>query len=255
MEDYSLYTAALKTLYISAVINVISLPFISAPYGKHFRGGWGPTIPASLAWFLMESPTIFLTICFYPFGRHVFHPLSLLLVFLYLFHYCNRTLVFPQRLRKGAKGFPISVAAMAFVFNLLNAYVQTRSLSHYSVYEERLSIWVMVRILIGVMVFAWGMWVNVQSDLALLRLKKESGGVYKIPRGGWFEYVCNPNYMGEAAEWFGWAVVAWSPAAWGFFFYTCSNLVPRARTNLRWYGEKFGEEYPKSMKAILPFLF
>lgn len=86
-------------------------------------------------------------------------------------------------------------------------------------------------------------------------LKESGGGGYKIPRGGLFEWVSCPNYLGEILEWAGWAVMTWSWAGLGFFVYTCANLVPRAMANHRWYLEKFGGDYPNNRKAVVPLLY
>ena len=34
--------------------------FISAPYGRHVRKGWGPVIASRYAWMIMEFPAFFL---------------------------------------------------------------------------------------------------------------------------------------------------------------------------------------------------
>lgn len=101
--------------------------------------------------------------------------------------------------------------------------------------------------------FLAGMAVNVTSDLTLVGLKAQGGG-YRIPQGGMFELVSCPNYFGEMVEWLGWAIMTWSWAGLGFFLYTCSNLVPRAIGNHKWYLEKFKEDYPRHRKAVIPFL-
>ncbi|XP_038981034.1 steroid 5-alpha-reductase DET2 [Phoenix dactylifera] len=262
LSDETLFGTALVTLYVMCPLTVLSLRFLAAPYGRHARSGWGPALPAALAWALMESPTLWLTLLLLPRGRHRSHPLALTILALYLLHYIHRTVVYPLRLSiksKSKSGFPLVIALVAFSFNLLNAYLQARSASHYAEYPAASSafafgLWVWLRVLVGMGIFFWGMSVNIRSDLALLRLKAEGGG-YRIPRGGWFEWVSCPNYMGEAAEWLGWAVVACSPAALAFFLYTCSNLVPRARAHHQWYLEKFGEDYPRSRKAVVPFVY
>ncbi|XP_072954711.1 steroid 5-alpha-reductase DET2 [Typha angustifolia] len=262
MEDSTLFSAALISLYLITPITILFLQFLSAPYGKHFRPGWGPTIPSPLAWLLMESPTLWLSAFLFPLGRHRRHPLALAAFLLFLLHYLNRTLLFPLILflnskRKGynPKPFPLLIAAFAFAFNLLNAYLQSRSVSHYSSYPDPIPPWTYARVAVGAFLFFWGMRVNIQSDRTLMRLKEEAKGGYKIPRGGWFEVVSCPNYMGEGAEWLGWALVAWSPAALGFFMYTCANLGPRARAHRSWYIEKFGAEYPAKKKAFVPFVY
>ncbi|KAF4401552.1 hypothetical protein G4B88_001746 [Cannabis sativa] len=253
-DDQTLFHYSLITLYLVGPPTFISLHFLQAPYGKHRRPGWGPTIPAPLAWFLMESPTLWLTFLLLPFGINTSNPKSIFLISFFLLHYFNRTVLFPLRLlrQKTAGDFPLTIAATAFGFNLLNGYLQARSVSHYSDYDG--DEWFWWRFVVGAVVFLTGMAINVGSDRVLVRLK-EGGGGYKVPRGGWFERVSCPNYFGECVEWLGWAIMTWSWAGLGFFLYTCANLVPRARANHNWYLDKFGEDYPKSRKAVLPFLY
>ncbi|XP_057538268.1 steroid 5-alpha-reductase DET2 isoform X2 [Amaranthus tricolor] len=131
-------------------------------------------------------------------------------------------------------------------------FPQIRWVSHYGDYEA--DEWFWERFLVGLVVFGFGMVVNVKSDLVLVGLKAQGGG-YKIPRGGLFELISCPNYLGEIIEWLGWAIMTWSWAGVGFLLYTFSNLVPRAMGNHKWYLEKFKEEYPRNRKAVIPFLY
>ncbi|XP_077216339.1 steroid 5-alpha-reductase DET2-like [Tasmannia lanceolata] len=255
--DQSLFTFSLLFLYLITPLTFISLQFIQAPYGKHFRSGWGPSLPAPFAWFLMESPTLFLTLLLFPLGKNHSHPFALTLISFFLLHYFHRTVIYPtllflrRRKTKPTTSFPISIALTAFAFNLLNTYLQSRWVSHYADFDEGANI--DRRFWVGVVVFLIGMGVNVWSDRKLMELR--GGGSYRIPKGGLFEWVSCPNYLGEAVEWFGWAVMTWSWVGLGFFLYTCANLVPRAEGHRKWYVEKFGEEYPKSRKAIFPFVY
>ncbi|KAF6160944.1 hypothetical protein GIB67_007585 [Kingdonia uniflora] len=258
-SDKTLFQYSLISLFLIAPPTYLSLQFLQAPYGKHYRSSWGLTIPPSLAWFLMEGPTLWLTFLIYPFGQNRSNLKSLTLISVFLIHYVHRTCIYPLRLPKRAKakggnGFPVVIALLAFGFNLLNAYLQARWVSHYADYENENDWCFWGRFCIGLAIFSVGMTVNVWSDLVLVGLKGKDGG-YKIPRGGWFELVSCPNYFGELVEWLGWTVMTWSLVGLGFFLYTCANLVPRAHANHRWYKEMFVEDYPKSRKAVIPFLY
>lgn len=126
--DETFFRYCVLTLIFSGPPTAVALKFLQAPYGKHNRSGWGPTLSPPLAWFLMESPTLWLTLLLFPFGRHSHNPKALLLFSPYLLHYFHRTVIYPLRLLRSSSssknGFPMSIAAMAFTFNLLNAYIQ-----------------------------------------------------------------------------------------------------------------------------------
>ncbi|KAI5567871.1 hypothetical protein BDE02_13G120300 [Populus trichocarpa] len=259
--DQSFFHCSLLSYYLLGPPTFIALRFFQFPYGKHNRLGWGPTIPPPLAWFIMESPSTLLPLILFPFGHHFTNLKALVLMSPYLLHYFHRTFIYPLRIYQSTSqqntkttiGFPLILTFNGFLTQALNTYIQARWVSHYkSDYDSDggLFWW---KFFGGLVVFLWGMRINMWADTALLVLKRESGG-YKVPRGGWFELVTCPNYFGEIVEWLGWAVMTWSWAGFGFFLYTCSNLVPRACANHKWYLQKFGEDYPKNRKAVIPFV-
>nr|KYP57094.1 putative steroid reductase DET2 [Cajanus cajan] len=102
-------------------------------------------ISAPLAWFLMESPTLWLTLLLFPQGRHASDPKAETLMTPFLLHYFHRTALYPFRLT------PFPLALMAFTFN---SYLQARTVSHYIDYSTGL-FWHR---------FFLGMWINVWAN-------------------------------------------------------------------------------------------
>lgn len=231
-------------------VTFVGLLFVVAPYGgRHGRGGWGPTVPARVAWIVMEAPAPVLFVVFFLLGSRRVHLVPLVFLALWLVHYVYRAFVYPFLMRSGSR-MPVLVMALAIAFNTLNAWVNARWISEYGTYPVA---WLAdPRFWIGVALFAGGLTLNARSDRTLRRLKRAGGG-YRIPHGGGFRYVSSPNYLGEMIEWTGWAIATWSLAGTAFALYTIANLGPRAVANHRWYRSTF-PNYPPERRALLPFV-
>jgi protein-S-isoprenylcysteine O-methyltransferase Ste14 len=231
----------------------IALQFLTAPYGRHARPGWGPTIHRTAGWVIMESPAVLVFLaCFLASDRRT-DPVAITFLLLWLLHYAWRAFIYPFRLRAGQLRMPVSVMAMAVIFNVMNGYLQGRGL--FTLGPARGVEWFTdPRFIVGVLLFLGGYALNQQSDIILRGLRAPGDTGYRIPYGGAFGLVSCPNYFGELVEWLGWAILTWSPAGLVFFLWTAANLVPRARSHHRWYQERFSD-YPAGRKAVVPFLY
>ena len=221
---------------------------VRAPYGRHARKGWGPTISNKAGWIIMELPALLIFPVLALAGPYGFDWLTHVLAALWIIHFFNRTLIFPLRTRTSGKRMQVLIVASAITFNtcngllngLYNGYVihptPTLSMHHY----------------VGLGLFITGMVINWHTDSKLISLRKNANG-YLIPEGGLFKYISCPNHFGEIVEWTGFAILAWNLPALSFAVWTFCNLVPRALNHHAWYKEQF-PEYPKSRKAVIPFL-
>jgi protein-S-isoprenylcysteine O-methyltransferase Ste14 len=240
-----------------AAITALALLFIDAPYGRHNRAGWGPQIPNALGWVIMEAPAVVLFGWIYARGQFRADTAPLVLLGLWQLHYVHRTVIYPLRLRARSRGksMPLMIAALAVVFNSLNAYINARWISHFGAYADS---WLSdPRFIGGVLLFGAGALINLSSDEILFRLRKpgDTAGTpgYAIPRGGLYRWVSCPNYLGEILEWSGWALATWSVPGMAFALYTAANVGPRALAHHRWYRERF-PDYPSQRRALIPYL-
>jgi len=252
MQELQVHGSLVLLTFVLAAQSFVLLLWINAPYGRFVRSGWGPTMSTRSAWIVFESPAVVVFLGVYVAGDNALETTPLVLLGLWLFHYLVRTLVFPFRIRETGKRIPILIVALAIVFNVLVSYINARWISHLGQYDE--SWLVSPAFLIGVVVFFAGWTINQHSDLILFRLRPAGETHYKIPYGGLYRWVSCPNYLGEIIAWCGWAIATWSLAGAAFAFLTISNLAPRAVAIHRWYKTEF-DDYPKSRKAIIPFVY
>ena len=235
--------------YIWILIALIVFPInliYKAPYGKHSTKKWGKSIDNKTGWILMELPALLTCpLIYFVIVEEI--NLSIGFIILWITHYFNRTIIYPLRIKTKGKKIPIAIVASAFSFNMvngiLNGYfltlVELESISH-------------IYLILGLIIFIIGIYINISSDNILIKLRTNQKG-YVIPKGKLFNYVSCPNFFGEIIEWLGFAIMTLNPGSISFLIWTICNLIPRSKAHHKWYQENF-KDYPKKRKAVIPYL-
>jgi len=250
MSELSLYNFMVWISFPLATVVFIVLLFISAPYGRHERKGWGPSTSNRLGWLVMESPSVLIFALLFWLGEAPKNAPILVFFLLWEAHYIHRSLIYPFMIADGKKIMPFVIVLMAFLFNSGNAYINGAYLFSLSGgYPES---WLRSpKMVIGLVVFLIGFITNRWADRVLQGLREPGSQAYRIPYGGLYRWVSCPNYLGELVEWIGWAIATWSLPGLAFAVWTFANLAPRARAHHSWYHQYFSN-YPKKRKALIP---
>ncbi|XP_061520523.1 3-oxo-5-alpha-steroid 4-dehydrogenase 1 isoform X2 [Phycodurus eques] len=209
-------------MILMAACTFVSLLFLNVPYGRYASSTYGFPVNAKLAWFVQELPAFLLPICLLVWASSAKSSLltNQLLIAMFLCHYTQ-------------------------------SFMQIRYLSHYAEYPAD---WVTHPCFIaGSALWLLGWLTNLHSDHILRNLRRSGESGYKIPRGGMFEYVSGANFFGEITEWTGFALAGQSVHSAAFAIFTAVVLSSRAFAHHKWYLAKF-EDYPKTRKALIPFL-
>ena len=152
---------------------------------------------------------------------------------------------------------PLSIIVMGMTFNTLNALMQGGWLFYVSPAEMYPESWLTdPRFIIGLAVFAVGMYINLKSDNIIRHLRAPGDTKHYLPKGGMFKYVTSANYFGELTEWVGFAILTWSWSGAVFALWTFANLCPRAARIYERYKKEFGDELDTDkVKRIIPFIY
>ncbi|XP_043921340.1 3-oxo-5-alpha-steroid 4-dehydrogenase 1 isoform X2 [Protopterus annectens] len=241
-------------MIFSGILAFVVLQFVNIPYGRQASSAFGFPVNVKLAWFVQEIPSLAVPAVFIILGTpatRFSQPSNQILIAMFLTHYVQRALIYPFLIR-GGKATPFIPFILAFIFCMYNGYLQGRYLSQYGIYPED---WITdPRFIVGFVLWLAGLLLNLHSDHVLRTLRKPGEMGYKIPRGGMFEYVSGANFLGEIIEWTGFAVACWSLQSAAFAVFTFLILSTRAKQHHKWYLQKF-EDYPKSRKILVPFLY
>ena len=122
MNASPLVNALTWAWFALALITFIALQFVIAPYGRHVRRGWGPTMPNRLGWMVMEMPMPVVFGACFVLGQRA-GAAAWLLLLLWEAHYVHRAFIYPFTLRGVGKRMPLVIAAMAFFTNIGCAYI------------------------------------------------------------------------------------------------------------------------------------
>ncbi|KAG9339043.1 hypothetical protein JZ751_024238 [Albula glossodonta] len=210
------------------------------PYGRYMPGSADPvrTVPAKLAWFLQELPSFLVPMLLILTSHEPPGLGQTLLSWTFCVHYFQRTFIYS--LLTNGRPTPLRIVIFAAIFCSLNGLFQGYYMLYCAKYSES---WLSdIRLVTGLTLFFLGMAINIHSDYILRHLRRPGEVVYRIPKGGMFEYVSGANFFGEIVEWFGYAIATWSMPSLSFAIFTM------------FYLEKF-TDYPRSRKAVIPFIF
>ena len=262
--------------------------FVSAPYGKLARDGWGAPIDGRLGWFLQELPSPLALIRALMVHHRADDPssscgaggwtaddgapsMALVAAALWCAHYANRAVRYPLTRRMSPTTIPVVLSAVAF--NVVNGTVCGSELARRGC--EAFG----ARNVPGLALMLLGVVINVTADehLRALRAGKKDGGgeggrrrrhkmgkdgksgqQHAMPAGGLFDRCVCPHYLGELIEWCGFAAMTGTASACAFAFWTFANLFPRATAYREWYRERFGGATAVSRlpprRAMIPFI-
>jgi hypothetical protein len=163
-----------------AVIVFILLFFVSAPYGKFLRKGWGPSVRSKWAWMIMEFPSPALMLFFFITADRKKLP-QVIFISLWLLHYVHRTFVYPFTQSGREKPYPIVLVIMALVFNCLNGFVNGYGVFHIYLYN---SYWLFSwQFITGIILFITGFIINKTSDEKFRVLRALKPVEYMLPHG------------------------------------------------------------------------
>ncbi|XP_020238193.1 3-oxo-5-alpha-steroid 4-dehydrogenase 1 isoform X1 [Cajanus cajan] len=106
----------------------------------------------------------------------------------------------------------------------------------------------------GTVLFLVGIIGNLYHHYLLSKLRGKGEKEYKIPKGGMFELVICPHYLFEIMVFWGMSLISQTLYSFTFAVGTTFYLLGRSYSTRKWYVSKF-EDFPKHVKAVIPFVF
>ncbi len=232
------------------LLTFVALLFMTAPYGRHVRGGWGPSIGNRAGWIIMEAPAVIVFAFTFLTGSAAITVTGVVFSLMWQTHYVYRAFFYPFTLRGAERRMPVVTVGSAILFNTVNAFINGWFL--YTLSGGYANDWMQEpQFVVGSMLFVAGLAINRWSDRILRRLRQPGDANYSIPEGGFYRWITCPNYLGEIVQWIGWAIATWSLPGLAFALWTAANLIPRARSHQQWYRENL-PDYPVQRRILIP---
>lgn len=107
----------------------------------------------------------------------------------------------------------------------------------------------------GILMFVVGIIGNLYHHILLAKLRNEDGKKeYKIPKGGLFDIIICPHYLFEILVFWSFFLISQTIYSFSFAMGTMFYLIGRSYATRSWYLSKF-DDFPKHIKALIPFVF
>lgn len=262
-----------------------------ARYGRHDKNHGKCYVPQRLAHVASDfiPGVVFFTIMYFAQGRNLSQPPNLVFYCLFMVHYLYRGLVTPLISRYSSWKVPVFIPIFGFIANLLFHYVIVDFISSACYFPGYLYD---PRFLLGVLIFIAGFILNKVAELYLVcirchpeedrrdktdiiglcldksgarccaageeedkeKAECDNGGNYTVPECCLYKLIVNPNYLGEAIQWFGWALATWSLSGVVWWMFGLATFIPRSRHNLKWYRKHF-DNFPTYRRGLIPGIF
>ncbi|MCE3052505.1 hypothetical protein HAX54_052792 [Datura stramonium] len=107
---------------------------------------------------------------------------------------------------------------------------------------------------IGTLIFLVGISGNFYHHYLLSKLRDSREKGYKIPKGGLFSMVICPHYLFEILCFIGISFISQTTFSFCCAVGVALYLSGRSYVTRKWYLSKF-ENFPKNVKALIPFVF
>ncbi|XP_055831430.1 uncharacterized protein LOC129900469 [Solanum dulcamara] len=107
---------------------------------------------------------------------------------------------------------------------------------------------------IGLLIFLVGISGNFYHHYLLSKLRGSKEKGYKIPQGGLFSMVICPHYLFEIICFIGISFISQTSFSFCCAVGVALYLSGRSYVTRKWYLSKF-ENFPKNVKALIPFVF
>jgi hypothetical protein len=148
-------------VFVLCPVVLLSLLRFTAPYGRHFVSGWGPSLSNRPAWILMEIPAVVVIAALVLTQPGSLTPGVLVPLALWEFHYLYRTVIFPALMRPSQRTFPVLLVGFAVIFNVLNGYNNAQALNEIAVLNTGL---ISIHFIAGSLIFMTGFFTSVRSS-------------------------------------------------------------------------------------------
>ncbi|VWU48532.1 polyprenol reductase, putative [Hepatocystis sp. ex Piliocolobus tephrosceles] len=112
--------------------------------------------------------------------------------------------------------------------------------------------------LFALIIFITGNILQYDSHVRLSKLRskdlKEGDDLYKVPYGGFFNFVSCPHYLAEILIYFSFFIWNWNIISSLNFVFVLLGLIKNGIQTHTWYLKVLGDAYPRTRKIIFPYI-